>query len=692
MVLTEQSGGTLWRNAFGPPSDATAAPGFGEVQLTQVRSLVDPVGTLGIIAYPLLENIDIRLGSNTEALLKWDPGAGTRIKEAFMCFENNISLNTMHPFRQAEIRTLPLIAVTSAGSPETFTVNKPHGVATGTFGVTIRNGDPFREFSMQSLTATSPVQIELKSAHGIAAATFTVVITGNGGDLDGTFVGTRLSATSFSIAVDNSDGTDTTTGTVKITASGAMSIDGAYTATPKVLASVAAADAGGSATLLNDAETDFEAAGVTPGDYVINVTDTALPAIVVSVATNALTTTPLRGGTSNTYATADVCSVVGSRQFTIALDNSVGTAATASGTVFAADPLPAELEIQGDNAGTTGEVEAHGRLFRQVLVTTLREPNDLTTWNDPEGRWSNGRTIVASNDTRYALLRWVETNTTNLLTLQNVAKRGSTSAAIQAVQFDEYRCTAVTDASPIAITVDRDTGYSATDSFLVRIEGSHGTPETDGIHIATAVSGTQFTIVVDNSGAGIDAEDLGRIYAQREGVDAVTLSSTTGNSHTSNAEIPLHADNGPLGVLLKNVEGGTAPAEATGYVEGTLLEMNDADRFWAFGEEDTASSDVQYTTLKTLAGDGDSYVVTNISISNPGDSAAVGLCTTEDNSSSDFITFASTSGDDVVKTGAWSVEVGSTTLYLLLQNDDTVGGATPIVQASVSGYNASQRL
>jgi hypothetical protein len=66
------------------------------------------------------------------------------------------------------------------------------------------------------------------------------------------------------------------------------------------------ATSGGTATTLNS--TGIQAAGVAVGDVIKNITDGS-EAVVSAVATNSVTTTPLQGGSGNTWDNADVWAV-----------------------------------------------------------------------------------------------------------------------------------------------------------------------------------------------------------------------------------------------------------------------------------------------------------------------------------------------------------------------------------------------
>ena len=97
----------------------------------------------------------------------------------------------------------------------------------------------------------------------------------------------------------------------------------------------AAATSAGSSTTLNS--TGISAAGVVVGDIVVNLTDstpasdTWSAAVVKTVTTNAVTTTPLKGGTDNTWSDTDVFVV---NPFVINLTKRAGAVLTGAVTQF----------------------------------------------------------------------------------------------------------------------------------------------------------------------------------------------------------------------------------------------------------------------------------------------------------------------------------------------------------------------
>jgi len=70
----------------------------------------------------------------------------------------------------------------------------------------------------------------------------------------------------------------------------------------------ASCDAGGSSTVLVDADGGFDVADVEVGDLIVNVTDSSW-AHVTAIAAGQLTTTPLQGGAGNDWGTGDTYSI-----------------------------------------------------------------------------------------------------------------------------------------------------------------------------------------------------------------------------------------------------------------------------------------------------------------------------------------------------------------------------------------------
>lgn len=126
------------------------------------------------------------------------------------------------------------------------------------------------------------------------------------------------------------------------------------------------ATSGGDATTLNS--TGIQAAGVVVGDFIFNITDGS-HAFVISVSTNSITTTTLKGGTGNTWDNSDEWAV---NMFVITLN-----VTDASGTITKFEDVLIKKRITD-----TLTVDTNGRAFNGTTAQSFDTGNNISLFVD----------------------------------------------------------------------------------------------------------------------------------------------------------------------------------------------------------------------------------------------------------------------------------------------------------------------